>query len=105
MIKLRPFFFGLKKSHTQFILHHQVMQQSTDDQVAVPMVVVAKKRFPNLTACSFDKGFHTPQNQVTLQEHLTLVAYRQRHDFRRTDDLIQGDISGAAKLPRAELVQ
>ena len=58
----------------QFILHHQVMQQSTDDQVAVPMVVAAKKRFPNLTACSFDKGFHTPQNQVALQEHLTLVA-------------------------------
>ncbi len=58
----------------RFILHHQVMQQSTDDQVAVPMVAAAKKNFPSLSVCSFDKGFHTPQNQVALQEHLTLVV-------------------------------
>ena len=44
----------------QFILHHQVMQQMTDDQVAVSMVAQAKQRFANLNACSFDKGFHSP---------------------------------------------
>jgi len=37
----------------QFILHHQVMEKKTDDQVAVSMVVEAKKRFPDLNACSF----------------------------------------------------
>jgi len=58
----------------QFILHHEVMRQQTDDQVAVSMVAQAKKRFPGLSACSFDKGFHSPGNQDTLKEHLDLVA-------------------------------
>ena len=38
----------------QFILHHQVMQSQTDDQVTVQMATQAQKRFPNLNACSFD---------------------------------------------------
>ena len=58
----------------QFILHHEVMRQKTDDQVAVSMVREAKKRFTNLNACSFDKGFHSPENQRVLKEELDLVA-------------------------------
>ncbi|MFZ4540166.1 ISNCY family transposase, partial [Propionivibrio sp.] len=58
----------------QFILHHHVMQKQTDDQVAVAMVTQAQKRFPNLNACSFDKGFHSPANQIALKEHLDLVV-------------------------------
>jgi transposase, IS5 family len=58
----------------QFILHHEVMQQQTDDQVAVSMVAQAKQRFPRLSACSFDQGFHSPANQDELKEHLALVA-------------------------------
>jgi hypothetical protein len=58
----------------QFILHHRVMHQQTDDQVAVPMVREAQHRFPDLSACSFDKGFHSPGNQEQLKEDLELVA-------------------------------
>ena len=58
----------------QFILHREVMQQKTDDQVAVSMVAEAKKRFPRLSVCSFDKGFHSTDNQDQLKEHLELVA-------------------------------
>ena len=58
----------------RFILHHQVMEKKTDDQVTVSMVVEAKARFPKLNACSFDKGFHSPENQIALQEQLALVA-------------------------------
>lgn len=58
----------------QFILHHQVMQKKTDDQVAVSMVGEAKKRFQNLNACSFDKGFHSPENQIALKEQLEQVV-------------------------------
>ena len=57
----------------QFILHHQVMQNQTDDQVTVEMVVQAKKRFAELAQCSFDKGFHSPANQAALPSHLALV--------------------------------
>jgi hypothetical protein len=58
----------------QFILHHQVMQQQSDDQVAVSMVKEAKQRFAKLNACSFDKGFHSPENQLTLKRQLERVA-------------------------------
>ena len=58
----------------QFILHHQVMEQKTDDQVAVSMVSEAKERFPALNACSFDKGFHSPGNQISLKESLEQVV-------------------------------
>jgi len=58
----------------QFILHHQVMQKKTDDQVTVSMVEETQKRFPNFNACSFDKGFHSQTNQTGLKELLELVA-------------------------------
>lgn len=49
-----------------FILHHLVMRKQTDDQAAVEMVSAAKKKFPKLNSCSFDKGFHSPGNQRDL---------------------------------------
>jgi transposase, IS5 family len=58
----------------QFILYHEVMEKKTDDQVAVPMVKEAKKRFPDLNVCSFDKGYHSPANQAALTESLETVA-------------------------------
>ena len=58
----------------QFILHHRVMENKTDDQVTVSMVVEAKARFPTLNVCSFDKGFHSPENQTALKAQLALVV-------------------------------
>jgi transposase, IS5 family len=56
-----------------FILHHEVMEKQTDDQVAVEMVTAAKGKFP-LAVCSFDKGFHSPRNQKDLAEKLDKVV-------------------------------
>ncbi len=58
----------------RFVLYHRVMEKQTDDQVAVAMVKETKQRFADLEACSFDKGFHSPENQQELQAHLRLVA-------------------------------
>lgn len=57
-----------------FILHHQVMVQQTDAAVAVGMVEAAQARFTNLTSCSFDKGFYSPDNQQALEQRLALVV-------------------------------
>lgn len=57
-----------------FILHHRVMERETDDKVAVPMVEQTRARFPEMSVCSFDKGFHSPENQRELREHLDLVV-------------------------------
>ena len=68
---------GLKvcvvKDQYGFILHHRVMQNETDDQIAIPMIEATKKRFSDFTSCSFDKGFHSPRNQEELAAILDKV--------------------------------
>ena len=54
----------------RFILHHEVMEKKTDDQVAVSMVEMAKEKYPELTSCSFDKGFWSPSNKKKLDDVL-----------------------------------
>jgi hypothetical protein len=61
---------GLKicvvKDQFGFLLHHRVMQKETDDQIAVQIIEETKERFPRLISCTFDKGFHSPDNQKEL---------------------------------------
>ena len=73
-----PVELGLKvciqEDQHQFILYHQVMQNQTDEQVAISMVEETQKRFPDFKVNSFDKGFHSPNNQVALSEKLEFLA-------------------------------
>ena len=57
-----------------YILHHQVMENQVDTQVAVSMVAAAKHKFEALSSCSFDKGFHSPDNQKKLGKILDRVV-------------------------------
>jgi hypothetical protein len=57
-----------------FILHHHVMENQTDDQIAVEMIADTKKKYAGLTRCSFDKGFHSPENQQALKPLLDQVV-------------------------------
>lgn len=54
----------------QFILHHRILWDETDDQVAVPLVQDTQARFSDLNQCSFDRGFHSPANRQALDELL-----------------------------------
>jgi len=69
---------GLKvcivKDQFGFILHHWVMEKETDDRIAVPIIMETKERFPALSSCTFDKGFHSPDNQKDLSEILEKVV-------------------------------
>ena len=68
-----------------FILHHHVMQNETDDKVALSMIKETKLRFPGLSLCSFDKGFHTPQNQIELKSELTTVVLPKKGKLSASD--------------------
>lgn len=68
-----------------FILNHQVMQQQTDDKVAVPIISETKAMFPNLAGCSFDKGFHTKPNQERLKELLDRVTLPKKGKLSKKD--------------------
>lgn len=77
-----PVEFGLKvcivEDQHQFILNHRVMVKESDSEVAVPMVAKAKEAFPNLASCSYDRGFHSQNNQEELKKHLNVVALRRK---------------------------
>ncbi|MFZ2804898.1 MAG: ISNCY family transposase [Desulfosalsimonadaceae bacterium] len=63
------------KDQYEFILHHRVMQNETDDKIAVSIIEETQSRFPDFKDCSFDKGFHSPYNQkelATLLDHVVL---------------------------------
>jgi len=62
------------KDQYGFILHHRVMQQQTDDKLAVVMVQETKNRFANLVGSSFDRGFYSPENKNQLAKILDYVV-------------------------------
>jgi hypothetical protein len=68
-----------------FILHSQVMQKTTDDKVAVPMVKATQEKFPGFNACSFDKGFHSPANQTDLKAHIEQVVLPKKGKLSKAD--------------------
>jgi len=53
-----------------YILHHMVMENQTDSDIVVEIIKQTKKLYPDFMACSFDKGFHSPSNQIELAEIL-----------------------------------
>jgi hypothetical protein len=69
----------------QFILSHRVMEQETDDKIAVAIIKETKKQFPQFIACSFDKGFHSPSNQKELKELLDLVVLPKKGRLSKSD--------------------
>lgn len=77
-----PFELGIRvcimEDQHQFILHHMVMDKQTDVDVAVLMTTETQKDFPELKSVSFDKGFHSPENQNELREILDTVALKKK---------------------------
>lgn len=68
-----------------FILCHQVMGKLTDDQIAVSIVQKIQKNFPNFKICSFDKGFHSPSNQVELKTLLEMAVLPKKGRLSQSD--------------------
>jgi hypothetical protein len=91
---------GLKvcvlKDQYGFILHHQVLEQQTDEKVAVAMAQGAKDKFENLTGCSFDKGFYSPENKSRLTNILDYVILPKKgrlsakeKEVERSDEFVE----------------
>jgi len=73
-----PVELGLKvcviKDQNGLILYHRVMEHETDEQIAVTIVEEIKKKYPAVSTCSFDKGFHSKENQAKLATLLDRVV-------------------------------
>jgi hypothetical protein len=68
-----------------YLLHHRVMQQQSDHQIAIDLVAEAQTRYPALRVCSFDKGFHSPGNQVELAKRLDRVVLPKKGRCTKTE--------------------
>ncbi|MBL7180658.1 MAG: ISNCY family transposase [Pseudomonadota bacterium] len=68
-----------------FILHHHVMENQNDVEIAILMVVEAKRKFAALYGCSFDKGFYSPKNKEELEDLLDEVVLPKKGKLSKKD--------------------
>jgi len=76
---------GVVEEQHHFILHHRVMQQEVDVDVAVLIIKETQQRFPTLSSCSFDQGFHSPGNQRELSGLLETVILPKKGRLSKKD--------------------
>ena len=76
---------ALIEDQHQFILHHKILWEGEDVDVAAPMVSEAQALYPELRACSFDRGFHSPDNRIKLDALLDLNALPRKGYLSRAD--------------------
>jgi len=68
-----------------FILHHHVMENQNDVEIAVLMASEAKRKFADLSGCSFDKGFYSLENRKELQALLDEVVLPKKGKLSQKD--------------------
>jgi IS5 family transposase len=75
----------------RFILNHMVMEETTDDAIAVTIVKQTKERFDTLESVSADKGFHSQSNQTRLAEVVKLPVIPKKGKLSVADQARQED--------------
>ena len=83
-----------------FLLHHRVMEKQSDDQIAIELITETQARYPNLSVCSFDKGFHSPSNQVELAKRLDRVVLPKKGRCNKAEQ--ERENSEAFKISRRQ---
>lgn len=68
-----------------YILHHRVMQKETDNQIAIDITTETQARYPGLNGCSYDKGFHSPENQIELAKKLDCLVLPKKGRCNKTE--------------------
>ena len=58
----------------QFILHHKILWEGSDTDIAVSVIEETQALHRDLRVCSFDRGFHSPGNRGQLDAMLDLNA-------------------------------
>ncbi len=75
----------------QFILHHKVMFTGQDVDVAVPIIEETRERYSDLRVCSFDRGFHSPENRERLDKLLVVNALPRKGRLNKADQALESE--------------
>lgn len=78
------------ESEQQFVLNWQVLWSEQDVEVACPLVRATQAQYPQLQACSFDKGFHSGANRAGLEQLLELSALPKKGRLTQADQAREG---------------
>jgi IS5 family transposase len=66
-----PVEFGLKvcvfNDQYGFVLNHKICQKESDSDIAIQMHEGSKEKYKNIESLSFDKGFSTKENKLSLE--------------------------------------
>ena len=82
---------AIVESRQQYVLHWQVLWSEQDVDVACSLVRETQALYPQLSACSFDKGFHSPGNRKGLDELLDLNALPKKGRLTQADREREGE--------------
>ena len=74
-----------------FLLYHEILWEGGDTDIAVPMIEAAQARYPDLRACSFDRGFHSPANRLRLDALLEHNVLPRKGRWNRADRVREED--------------
>ncbi len=68
-----------------FILTHRTMEKEQDVDVAIPIIQKAKEDFSNIYSASFDRGYHSPLNQIELGKLVTKLILPKKGKISRKE--------------------
>lgn len=84
-----PVEFGLPvsiiKDQHGYILDYTIMENESDVDVAVPLVKIAREKYPTLSTCSFDKGYWSPDNRKALGELLEMAVMPKKGRLNKSE--------------------
>ena len=75
----------------QFILGHRIMWRGGNTEAAVSVIEACRRAHPQLRACSFDRGFHSPENRRRLAELLDTVTMPKKGRLTTADRVLQAE--------------
>ena len=75
----------------QFILGHRILWRGGDTEAAVSVIEACRRAHPQLRACSFDRGFHSPENRRRLAELLDTVTMPKKGRLTTADRVLQAE--------------
>ena len=73
-----PVEFGVKlavvQDQHQFILHHHIMQNQQDVNIAQDLVLSVQEKYGKIDSISLDRGFWSPENEAAIKDHVRKVV-------------------------------
>jgi len=87
------------KDQHGYILDYEVMETTSDVDVALPLTTRAKEKFPSIKSCSYDRGYWSPSNRKALGELIEMPVMSKKGRLNKSEK-VESSSSEFIKLRR-----